>query len=107
MMKRDATAVQYGPADKNHFKFTLLSQVKATLLSSWFNVFLPLVPVGFYIKYANSSPVTTFAVNFVAILPLGLMISSCTEELILRLSGFKSMAVIVAFRWVVCVAEKG
>jgi hypothetical protein len=107
MMKKDATTVQDGLTDnKAKRMYSFGSQMKATLLGSWFNIFLPLVPVGFYIKYANSSPVTTFAVNFVAILPLGLMISSCTEELILRLSGFKSMAVIVAFRWVLCVPKK-
>jgi len=45
-----------------------MSQLKATLLSSWIMVFLiPAVPAGIVVKYTNQSPVTTFAVNFIAI----------------------------------------
>jgi Ca2+:H+ antiporter len=80
--------------------FTPIGQIRATLMNSWINLLFFFVPAGFVVKYTNRNPVTTFAVNFVAILPLGFMMSYATEELMLRLVGFQSMAVIVAFGYV-------
>ena len=77
--------------------FTVASQLKATLLCSWFLILLPAVPAGFAIKYANLDPITTFAVNFVAIMPLGTLLSVVTEELIIRRGGHEGTVVVISF----------
>jgi len=78
--------------------FTAMSQLKATLLSSWIMVFLiPAVPAGIVVKYTNQSPVTTFAVNFIAIIPLSKILDAVTEELGIRWGGHEGLFVIVTF----------
>lgn len=69
---------------KDTQKFTVASQLRATLLNSWINVLLVFVPAGIAVHYAHLSEVAAFVVNFVAIIPLAAMLSYATEEIALR-----------------------
>ena len=80
--------------------YTFWSQVKAIVLSSWLvALLLPAVPAGFAVKYTNQSPVATFAVNFVAIIPLGRILDNVTEELTIRMGGHEGTFVVVTCRY--------
>jgi Ca2+:H+ antiporter len=60
-------------------------QIHAVLLSSWINLLLIFVPVGFAVYYSKKvGPVPVFIINFVAIIPLAAMLSYATEELAIR-----------------------
>lgn len=65
-------------------KFTVMSQLRATILNSYINVLLIAVPVGIAMNYAKVSPVVVFVVNFIAIIPLAALLSYATEEIALR-----------------------
>ena len=65
-------------------KFTVMSQLKATVFNSWINVLLIAVPVGIAVNYAKVTPVAVFVVNFIGIIPLAAMLSYATEEIALR-----------------------
>ncbi|KAL6714295.1 hypothetical protein ACLMJK_007718 [Lecanora helva] len=76
-------------------KYTLRSQSKVILLSSWpAIVSIPAVPAGFAVKYSDQSPIVTFVVNFIAILLLGRILDVVTEELKTRW-GEKGMFILV------------
>ena len=64
--------------------FTFASQIRGTLLNSWINVLLIMVPVGIALNYAKIDPVVIFVINFIAIIPLAAMLSYATEEIALR-----------------------
>ena len=65
-------------------KFTVMSQLKATVFNSWINILLIAVPVGIAVNYAKVTPVAVFVVNFIGIIPLAAMLSYATEEIALR-----------------------
>ncbi|KAF2009925.1 vacuolar calcium ion transporter-like protein /H(+) exchanger [Aaosphaeria arxii CBS 175.79] len=67
-------------------KIPVGSQIRAVLFSSWINVLLLFVPVGFALYYAHikNGDVPVFIINFIAIIPLAAMLSYATEELALR-----------------------
>lgn len=84
---------------KKHYG--LVEQLKVVLLGSWINVLLICVPIGIALhaagkclhrscelRHANPSsevnPYASFAVNFIAIIPLAGILSFATEELSLR-----------------------
>ena len=69
---------------KDTQKFTVGSQLRATLFNSWINLLLVFVPVGIALHYAGIKPVIIFVVNFIAIIPLAAMLSYATEEIALR-----------------------
>lgn len=69
---------------KDKQKFTLMSQLRATILNSWINVLLIFVPIGIAVNYANVPKVGVFVINFIAIIPLAAMLSYATEEIALR-----------------------
>ncbi|KKZ60120.1 Ca2+:H+ antiporter [[Emmonsia] crescens] len=69
---------------KDKQKFTAVGQLKATLLNSWINVLLVMVPVGIAVHYAHIDPIAIFVINFIAIIPLAAMLSYATEEIALR-----------------------
>ncbi len=72
--------------------------MKATLFKSWITILLIFaVPAGFAVKYTDQSPVVTFAVNFVAILPLGQILDAVTEELVIRRGGHEGMLIVITF----------
>ena len=65
-------------------KFTVMSQLRATLFNSWINVLLIFVPIGIAVNFANIPKVGVFVINFIAIIPLAAMLSYATEEIALR-----------------------
>ena len=69
---------------KDKKKFTVWSQIRATLFNSWINVLLIASPVGIAVYYAGVNPVAVFVINFIAIIPLAAMLSYATEEIALR-----------------------
>ena len=69
---------------KAKHKFTVMSQIRATLFNSWINVLLIASPVGIALHFAEVNPVAVFTVNFIAIIPLAAMLSYATEEIALR-----------------------
>ena len=65
--------------------FTFMNQIRATLLNSWINILLVMVPVGIALNFVtNINPIALFVVNFIAIIPLAAMLSYATEEIALR-----------------------
>lgn len=69
---------------RKHKRFTLGSQLKATIFNSWINVLLLAAPAGIALHFVNISPVAVFVVNFIAIIPLAAMLSYATEEIAIR-----------------------
>ena len=65
-------------------QFTFWGQIRATLLNSWINILLVMVPVGIAVEYAHINPVIIFVLNFIAIIPLAAMLSFATEEIALH-----------------------
>lgn len=66
-------------------KIPVGQQIHAVLFSSWINLLLVFVPVGFAVFYSKKvGPVPIFIINFVAIIPLAAMLSYATEELAIR-----------------------
>ena len=65
-------------------KFTIASQLRATLFNSWINVLLIFVPIGIAVNYTSIPRVGVFVINFIAIIPLAAMLSYATEEIALR-----------------------
>lgn len=65
-------------------KFTVASQLRATILNSWINVLIIAAPVGIALYAIDADPVAVFVVNFIAIIPLAAMLSYATEEIALR-----------------------
>lgn len=65
-------------------KFTVASQLRATIFNSWINVLFIAAPVGIGLYAADVNPVAIFVVNFIAIIPLAAMLSFATEEIALR-----------------------
>ena len=60
---------------------------------------LPAVPAGFAIRYTGQNPVATFAVNFVAIIPLGRILDLVTKEMTIRRGGYEGMVIIITFKY--------
>jgi Ca2+:H+ antiporter len=69
---------------KDKKKFTVASQIRATVFNSWINILLIASPVGIALHFAKVNPVAVFTVNFIAIIPLAGMLSYATEEIALR-----------------------
>ncbi|KAJ5605778.1 sodium/calcium transporter [Penicillium lagena] len=65
-------------------KFTIGSQLKATIFNSWINVLFIAAPVGIALHFVDVNPIAVFVVNFVAIIPLAAMLSYATEEIAMR-----------------------
>ena len=65
-------------------KFTVASQIRATVFNSWINVLIIAAPVGIALHVVNSNPIAIFVVNFIAIIPLAAMLSYATEEIAMR-----------------------
>lgn len=65
-------------------KYTLVGQLKATILNSYINVLFVFNPIGIAMHFTKVSPVMVFVTNFLAIIPLAAMLSYATEEIALR-----------------------
>lgn len=62
-----------------------MSQIKAILLNDWINILLVLVPAGFAVRYVHGNSLTTFLVNFFAIIPLAIRAEYAMGELTIRI----------------------
>ncbi|WOO85549.1 Vacuolar calcium ion transporter [Vanrija pseudolonga] len=67
-----------------------VQSVKACLFSSWVNVLLVFIPIGWalhFVKHSNSkiSDTAVFITNFIAIIPLAGLLGFTTEEVAMRL----------------------
>ena len=92
------------PRTKDRRRYNVWGGLKATLFASWMRMSLILaVPGGFAVKYTNQSPVVTFAVNFVAIIPLAQVLDVVTEELVIRRGGHEGMLIVVTFGYVLSI----
>jgi hypothetical protein len=76
---------------------TLVAQIQAVLFGSWLNVLLLVIPAGFAVQVTNGNPALIFSLNFIAIIPLGRILSLATKDLVLRLGGLSATAVIMTF----------
>lgn len=56
-----------------------------TLASNYVNILLVFVPAGIALGATGANPVTVFAINFIAIVPLASLLSFATEELSVKL----------------------
>ncbi|KAJ6126230.1 hypothetical protein N7471_010723 [Penicillium samsonianum] len=65
-------------------RFTVASQLRATILNSWINVLILAAPAGITLHFVKANPIAIFVVNFIAIIPLAAMLSYATEEIALR-----------------------
>ncbi|CAL5874993.1 uncharacterized protein PFLUO_LOCUS9296 [Penicillium psychrofluorescens] len=79
--KDDASSEVDKPAPQ---KYTLGSQLKATVFNSWINVLFIAAPVGIALHFVKVNPIAVFVVNFIAIIPLAAMLSYATEEIAIR-----------------------
>ncbi|OBT77735.1 hypothetical protein VF21_03797 [Pseudogymnoascus sp. 05NY08] len=67
------------------FPATVFTITKITLLSNYVNVLLVFVPLGIFAGMSGWDPVTVFALNFFAIMPLAAVLSFATEEISMKL----------------------
>ena len=78
-------------------RYTFWGGLRA-LFKSWITILLIFaVPAGFAVKFTDQSPVVTFAVNFVAIIPLGQILDRVTEELVIRRGDHEGMLILITF----------
>lgn len=59
----------------------LILNIKSALLSSYINVLLVFVPVGFATYLTDTPPAWTFATNSLAIVPLSALLTDATEKI--------------------------
>jgi Ca2+:H+ antiporter len=67
------------------FPATVFTITKITLFSNYVNVLLVFVPLGIVAGATGWDPVTVFALNFFAIMPLAAVLSFATEEISMKL----------------------
>ena len=65
-------------------EITAASQFRTVFLNSWVNVLLLAVPAGFALRYRLGYSITTFVVNFVAGIPLVLLVGLGADEIQVR-----------------------
>ena len=83
---------------KTKQKFTLASQIRNTLLNSWLNLLFAFVPTGFAVYYTGQDPRTTFAINFVAIIPSSAMLAFAIDEITMRFGEVAGALLSMTFR---------
>lgn len=76
-------------------------QFKAAInFGKWINLLLFAVLAGFDLSYVCSDPVAVFTVNFVAILPIAVLLSFATEELINQVGSWSGIMIFTTFGYV-------
>ncbi|KAJ5908881.1 hypothetical protein N7495_001563 [Penicillium taxi] len=81
---RRSENVEEETLDEEAPKFTVASQLRATIFNSWINVLIVAAPVGIALYAIGANPIAVFVVNFIAIIPLAAMLSYATEEIAMR-----------------------
>jgi len=66
------------PSQRNQ---TLHEQLKTVFMNSWLNIALLAVPVGILLEALKQNTISVFVINFIAIIPLVLLLSKATEGL--------------------------
>lgn len=61
--------------------FTLANQIQRTFFTSWINILLPCVPIGLIVAHVGHSTPATFAINYLAQIPLWFMCDYSLEEM--------------------------
>ncbi|KUI59011.1 Vacuolar cation/proton exchanger 1 [Cytospora mali] len=69
------------PSEPPEEKFTIANQVQRTFLTSWVNILLLCVPVGLILVHVRNAGPETFAINYVAEIPLWFMCDYALEEI--------------------------
>lgn len=67
------------------FSAACFTVAKITLFSNYVNILLVFVPLGIVAGATGWDPVTVFALNFFAIMPLAAVLSFATEEISMKL----------------------
>lgn len=70
--------------ESSKFEITAASQFRTVFLNSWVNVLLLAVPAGFAVRYSLGYSIATFVVNFVAGIPLVLLVGLGADEIQVR-----------------------
>lgn len=67
--------------ESHNQRFTVISQIKAVILSSPANFLMVMIPAGITLNYIHVSPIAIFVTNFIAIIPLAAILGYATEEI--------------------------
>ena len=85
-----ADHLHYGSSDANLTGVAKdLAAVRSIVMGSWINLLLLAVPLAFASGVYEWGAVPTFTLNFVALIPLALILGDVTEDLALRYAGGK------------------
>ncbi|XTI95086.1 hypothetical protein V2W45_1474147 [Cenococcum geophilum] len=68
------------------------------LYYAWINILLLTIPVGFMVNYLYVNGITIFIINFIAIIPLTIILSYATKEIALRASNILGGLLNATFR---------
>ena len=80
-----ADHLHYGGSDADLTGVTKdLAAVRSIVMGSWINLLLLAVPLAFASGVYEWGAVPTFTLNFVALIPLALILGDVTEDLALR-----------------------
>ena len=83
------------------------SRTKGVPLALWIVILLaPTVPTGFIVKYTNQTPEKTFAVNFIAIVPLSSILTLVSDELNARKGGRSAIFLLITTGYVITTGMK-
>ncbi|KZO95110.1 calcium/proton exchanger [Calocera viscosa TUFC12733] len=63
---------------------TTYNSIMTIIKSSWLNLLLVFIPVGWALHFINVTPVAVFVTTFLAIIPLAALLAFSTEELAIR-----------------------
>ncbi|KAF9431084.1 hypothetical protein BGZ94_009470 [Podila epigama] len=79
-------AIRLGDVPETHHdNFTVLKGLKTILFATRINILLIFIPLGILSDLLHWSEVTTFVLNFIAIIPLAKLLGYATEEIAMRL----------------------
>ena len=79
-------------------KYRFGPQIKLIVFGFWLNILLPFVPAGIAVHAIDSSPVTVFTINFLALPPLIGLLSFALDDLSLKSGRIAGMFLVNASR---------
>lgn len=87
--------------------FTVVHQIQRTLLAAWINILLACVPAGITLNFVLGPSISTFIINFIALIPLYFMTDLAMVEIDIRLgrvvSTFLNISTSNLFQLVSCI----
>jgi hypothetical protein len=99
-------ATEKPKGELKHWQYTFAKQSLAIFCSSWLSILLPFVPAGFVVEYTHLSPLTTFAINFIAIFPVAAIVAMAMDELMMRVGNTLGVLIYMSFGSVLFMASK-